>query len=163
MDELLEQFDDNYHPLVRLAKAHGIEAVETLLQEAGGTKPHLPTLENFTAQLQREVRNSNIREKFNGRNYEQLGMEFGLGERQLREILHAKPRSYKKHKDTGHALKCSAEVHDQVTMLAGDYDTSVREFTDAVLTAALEHKDIHAALRKALGGQQMTMEMEEAA
>lgn len=163
LDELIEQFDENYHPLVKVAKTAGIEAVKVLLEEAGGTKPHLPTWDNFQAILQREVRNGEIRAKFNGRNYDQLEMQYGLKERQLREIIHGKARSYQRHNEPSKTIKVSDEHHEKLELLAEDYGSTVRAITDAVLTVALQHKDVHAALRKACGGEQMRMEMGEAA
>jgi transaldolase len=160
---LLEHFDESYHPLVKVAKTAGIEAVQALLEEAGGTKPHLPTWENFQAILQREVRNEAIRDAFNGRNYDQLEMEYGLKERQLRQIIHGKPRNYQRHNEPSKTIKVSDEHHERLELLAEDYGSTVRAITDAVLTAALEHKDVHAALRKACGGEQVRMALDEAA
>lgn len=162
MTELLEHFDDNYHPLVKVAKVAGVEAVQALLDEVGGTKPHLPTWENFTAILAREVRNESIRAAFNGRNYSQLEIEYGLKERQLRQIIHGKPRNYQRHNEPTKTIKVSDEHHEKLELLAEDYGSTVRAITDAVFTAALEHKDIHAALRKACGGEQTRMNLEAA-
>lgn len=161
--ELLEHFDDDYNPLVKLAKAAGIDAVRLLLDEAGGTKPHLPTWENFIGSLQREVRNTEIRGRFNGRNYDQLEMEYGIKERQLREIIHGKSRSYQRHKEPENTIKVDADHHERLELLASDYDRSIRAVTDVVLATALENDDVHTALRKAFGGEQLSMEMEEAA
>jgi len=72
-----------------LGEEFGFRAVEILLDEFGGTKPHHPSAQNFWGTLQRLARDRAICEKFDGRpdSYAELAAEFGLDPRQVRKIL----------------------------------------------------------------------------
>ena len=84
---LLASPDAPDEPLVRLGRRFGTAVVEAVLDELGGSKPHIPQRENFLAKLERAARDGEIRRRFRGNNYRELADEFGLCERQIKTIV----------------------------------------------------------------------------
>ncbi|GAB4567298.1 MAG: hypothetical protein Tsb0017_27780 [Geothermobacteraceae bacterium] len=54
-----------------------------LCEEIGGQRISMPSLST----LERLERNRQIRQAFNGRNYRELALQYGLDERQIRRIV----------------------------------------------------------------------------
>lgn len=152
-EQLLDCFDGEYSPLVALAKQIGPEAIDKLLSELGGTKPHLPTSENFWSQLRREVRNESIRAQFRGDNIHQLSLETGLCERQIRAIVNSNVRQYRRAKEAAKAVHVPDSAYDPYANLAMVYGVSVRALLACVLENALESEDVRKALEQEFGAQ----------
>jgi hypothetical protein len=85
--ELLSAFDPDHSPLVELGQRIGPDALNCVLEVLGGEKRHVPTRENFWAAVQREIRDHEIRARFNGRNVRQLAAEYGLHWRMIYRIV----------------------------------------------------------------------------
>ncbi len=85
---LLEHFSADHSAWVDLGLDIGASALCRLMDRLGGTKTHVPTLESFVAQLTREMRDQDIRARFNGLNYDELSSEYGIGPRHIRRIVH---------------------------------------------------------------------------
>lgn len=85
--ELLSAFDPAHSPLVELGQRIGPEALNCVLEVLGGEKRHVPTRENFWASVQREIRDQEIRARFNGRNLHQLADEYHLHWRMIYRIV----------------------------------------------------------------------------
>lgn len=60
----------------------GMDNFYKLSKELGGTALYIPKTES----LFRELRNKKIREGFNGGNYKELALKYGLSERFVRDI-----------------------------------------------------------------------------
>lgn len=84
---VLDCFGAGHSLWVDLAQRVGVPAVEAVMDTFGGTKVHVPQARAFWADLQRVVRNREIRERHNGRNLGDLVLAYGLTERQIRNIL----------------------------------------------------------------------------
>lgn len=61
----------------------GKSIARALCEEIGGQRISMPSL----ATLERLERNRQIRLAFNGRNYRELAIQYGLDERQIRRIV----------------------------------------------------------------------------
>lgn len=92
-EALLSEFSDDYSDLVALGHRIGAEGLNEVLKLLGGCKIHIPTPETFWQRLYREVRDRMVRDKFNGRNYAELGTETGLTPMQVRRIVHGRSAS----------------------------------------------------------------------
>lgn len=88
LERLLPHFAPEAHPLLELAHRIGPRHFAAVLTWGGGEKRHLPTLPSFVAQLERALRDEQIRGRFRG-NYAELAEDYGLSERRVREIVHA--------------------------------------------------------------------------
>lgn len=106
--------------VTEFALLYGVDATRDLCAHFGGLKPHIPDYDNWVAKLRREVRNAEMRARFNGRNYDRLALEYGLAERQARKIIHAtskKPRPQRREEKKS-ALKISRTNRDRLEALA---------------------------------------------
>jgi Mor family transcriptional regulator len=65
-----------------LGESSGKIIIKTIIQELGGLRVCFPDFE----ELYRDDRNRRIRNLFNGRNYNELAIMFGLHVRQIRRI-----------------------------------------------------------------------------
>ena len=74
--EMLPEPYDYYAGLI------GMDNFYKLSKELGGTALYIPKTES----LFRELRNKKIKEEFNGGNYKDLALKYGLSERFVREI-----------------------------------------------------------------------------
>lgn len=154
--ELLDQFSPDYNDLVAYGQMHGVEALNGMLDILGGQKPHIPMRGNFWAGLAREIRDEEIRARHNGRNYQQLGLEYDLDERQVRRIVHREPRRYAQTGAPPRPMKVRESHHRQITRLAERYQRSLFDVLDTVLEAALQDEAISTRIAEQLGG---SMEM----
>lgn len=151
--ELLECFSDDFHPLVRFGKKYGPQVITDLLEELGGTKPHMAKPENFWHSLELEYRNTQIRNQFRGNNHAELGETFGLSERQIRDVVQGSTRKAKRHDKTA-AIHIAQDQHQTLRDFAAPYCAgSEREFVAALLDAAMLSKEVATALRKKFGKQ----------
>lgn len=66
-----------------LADELGLEVFLRLTRLCGGQSLYIPKTES----LEREARDRDIRARFDGGNYRQLGAQFRLSERQIRKII----------------------------------------------------------------------------
>lgn len=162
--QLLEGFDPQYSPLVELGHALGPQALDTLLSKMGGQKPHIPSLENFWGGLKREVRDQRIRARFVGNNYEQLALEWGLSERQVREIVKGEQRSYKRPADPRVPVKLPVALHAALRNEAERMNVSTRDLAAALLEEALGNPLALGRAAQRLGAQMIleTLEVAEA-
>lgn len=151
--QLLERFSDEYSPLVKLAKAIGPEGIDRLLLELGGSKPHIPTPGNFWSLLAREARDEEIRARFTGNNYAQLSMEYGLCERQLREIMAASHRKYVRLPEPKKTVHVPDTHYQGYADLAAAYGVPVRRVLECVLETALDADVVRGELERRFGGQ----------
>lgn len=71
-----------------MAQAIGLEAFKALVTTYGGTEPYIPKAANLVI----PIRNELIRREFNGGNYADLSMKWGLTERYIRLIVEAKAK-----------------------------------------------------------------------
>lgn len=149
---LLAQFGDDYSPLVELIRRLGPEQGEVVLEVLGGTKPHIPTAVNFWGSLSREVRDEMIRVRFRGNNLAELISEFGLSERQLRYILHGATHHKKPQKSYDKTLKISMCNHETLTLLANDFDCSLKQISDAMVTVVAGRMDVLREIRQHIDG-----------
>lgn len=88
LDQLLASFSPDHSPWVALGQDIGGQALQRVLEHVGGTKPHVPMPDSFRADLVREIRDTDIRARFNGTNYDELSADTGLTPRQIRRIVH---------------------------------------------------------------------------
>lgn len=156
--ELLDKFGDSYNDLVTFGKMHGVEALNGLLCMMGGQKAHIPMVENFWAGLKRTVRDEEIRAKFNGKNYHQLGMDYELDERQVRRIVHGERRRYTPSADAPKVMKVSSSNYRAVTDIASRYGLSHIEALNVLLEIVTGMRNIDALVREAVG-QQVELEV----
>lgn len=77
----------------QIAEAIGVEAYLSLTKKFGGTSIYIAKAEEI---LQRKNRDAKIMEEFNGYNYSQLAMKFGLTEMWIRNIVCDKADEIKK-------------------------------------------------------------------
>lgn len=153
--ELLGAFADEYSPFVRMAKAlvaqlgpvDGVAAFEVALAELGGQKPHVPMAANFWHGLSREVRNEQIRARFDGRNLVELALEFDMGERYLRDIVAGGPKRYTAKTEPRHAVKISDAHHAACMAEAERWQATERQVVDLALRFALDSPEFEAVLK----------------
>ncbi|MBE6995650.1 MAG: hypothetical protein E7429_02800 [Ruminococcaceae bacterium] len=69
-----------------IAETIGMEAFLRLTYLCGGQNLYIPKLES----LEREGRDRDIRQRFDGGNYRALAAQFRLSERQVRKIINGK-------------------------------------------------------------------------
>ena len=117
-ENLLHEFDPEFNPLVEIAKRIGAENFDVVMEVLGGQKPHIPMQHNFYASLEREQRNEEIRNKFEGNNYGQLSVEFGLSLRQTRIIVDKKRKEYKRGHENMRPIKASESAYDEIHLLS---------------------------------------------
>ena len=76
----IEDIPEEYRDI---AEAVGLEAYLTLSVLCGGQNLYIPKREA----LERQARNREIRDQFNGGNYRSLAAQYRLSERQIRKII----------------------------------------------------------------------------
>lgn len=69
-----------------LAETIGIEAYKNLIRQFGGSPVYIPKAETVL----KEVREKEIKEKFNGKNYKELSKKYGISEMTVRRIVSVK-------------------------------------------------------------------------
>lgn len=69
-----------------LAELIGLEAFKNLVRAFNGTSIYIPKIES----LEKAVRDELIKEEFDGGNYKELALKYGLTERWVRLILYGK-------------------------------------------------------------------------
>ncbi|HKK04223.1 MAG TPA: hypothetical protein VKA50_00060 [Gammaproteobacteria bacterium] len=153
--ELLKAFDPNWHWLVRLGQEYGPDAVDLALSEAGGTKPHLPSADNFWRQLARTVRDKEIRARFNPTTYGygQIALELGMTERQARRIVHNEQRRYKQAQEPEKNVKLHTEPHAALAAVARRYCVPVRTVLDALVRKVVDDDELMADVEAAVAGR----------
>jgi Mor family transcriptional regulator len=90
---LLEKFSPDhprYGQLIELGRRLGAAGLNELMEMWGGEKKHIPEAATFWEKLFREVRNEEIKAKFNGRNYDSLAEEYQMDVRSMYRIIHNK-------------------------------------------------------------------------
>jgi Mor family transcriptional regulator len=75
----IEDLDGDQHDLAELI---GIEPYKALVQTYGGCNIYIQKIDR----LIRDTRDNEIRNKFNGYNFQDLAIEYNLSERMIREI-----------------------------------------------------------------------------
>jgi Mor family transcriptional regulator len=84
LDEVSEdQIPEAHKPIVAVI---GLRLFIQLCHELGGTQPYLPMPDTIV----RPIRNKLIKQEFNGSNYQQLALKYGLSERWVRDIINPK-------------------------------------------------------------------------
>lgn len=152
--QLLALFDEHYNPFVTLGHRLGPDALNVVLEELGGQKPHIPQPQNFWSGLEREVRDEQIRGQFRGNNYVELADEYGLSERQIRQIVDSQRREYKRAPETTKAVHVPNELYGDFEALTRRYGgVSMRELMAVALKASLAAPEVHKALREKFGEQ----------
>lgn len=155
---LLERVSPDFDPLVELAALIGLDGIEAVMGVYGSQKPHIPRPLSFWHKLARAVRNDEIRDRFNGRNYGELAAEYSgflglgtLGERQVREIVHASPkkRSQRGREDSS-PVKVRRPRYGEIAALAQQSNTSLAEVTDSLLDAALHSPEVRRRVQSQL-------------
>ena len=89
MAVLADQFKPEYHPMLEVISAIGIEAAQRLMLLFGGEKLHVPTPEIFWERLKRETRNQEIFNRYTGRNIAQLAEEYELSRQSIYKIVNS--------------------------------------------------------------------------
>lgn len=74
-----------------LAELIGLEAFKSLVRAFNGTSIYIPKIES----LEKTVRDELIKEEFNGGNYKELALKFGLTETWIRNIVFNKAKEIK--------------------------------------------------------------------
>ena len=83
-----EALDRLFHRLQsEFGETSGRAIIRTILEELGGLRVCIPDLN----ELYREERDAKIRAAFNGRNYEELAVRWGLSVRRIRYIIDRQP------------------------------------------------------------------------
>lgn len=67
----------------KIAELVGMEGFRNLVRTFGGTSIYIPKVES----LEKTVRDQRIREEFDGSNYKELAMKYGLTETWIRSIV----------------------------------------------------------------------------
>ena len=81
----MEDLDEEQRTLAGLI---GIEAFRALVRNYNGTPIYIPKIES----LEKPVRDELIREEFDGKNYRELALKYGLTETWIRNIVIEKAR-----------------------------------------------------------------------
>lgn len=167
INDMLTMFDDEYSPTVALGKVIGAEKLALVMEEFGGQKPHIPTLENFHDTLARELRNTKMRKLFHPRDYgyDRLAREFSgfmglstLSERHVREIVHAHQRTYKRKPEKFKPVKLHETYHQKIAEHADSYSVSMATVLQEIIDIAMKSEDVRKRL-DAKFGRQMKMEV----
>ncbi len=74
-----------------LAELIGMEAFKVLVRNFNGTSIYIPKIES----LEKAIRDELIKEEFNGGNYKELALKYGLTETWIRNIVFDKAREIK--------------------------------------------------------------------
>lgn len=91
-DRLLAMFDSEYSPWVAIGQRIGAAALDVVLEELGGTKPHVPMQGTFWRGLERVVLRESIRHEHGkgGKTVQEVADSFGMTYRQTHHILFEK-------------------------------------------------------------------------
>lgn len=84
----LENLDEEQKSLAELI---GLDAFKNLVRAFNGTSIYIPKIES----LEKSVRDELIREEFDGGNYKELALKYGLTEVWIRNIVIEKAREIK--------------------------------------------------------------------
>lgn len=84
----IENLDEEQKSLAELI---GLEAFKSLVRAFNGTSIYIPKIES----LEKTVRDELIKEEFNGGNYKELALKFGLTETWIRNIVFNKAKEIK--------------------------------------------------------------------
>lgn len=76
----MESLDEDQKKIAELV---GMEGFRNLIRTFGGTSIYIPKVES----LEKTVRDQRIREEFDGSNYKELAMKYGLTETWIRSIV----------------------------------------------------------------------------
>lgn len=76
----MESLDEDQKKIAELV---GMEGFRNLVRTFGGTSIYIPKVES----LEKTVRDQRIREEFDGSNYKELAMKYGLTETWIRSIV----------------------------------------------------------------------------
>lgn len=89
LDEVqLENLDEEQKTLAELI---GLEGFKNLVRAFNGTSIYVPKIES----LEKAVRDERIKEEFNGGNYRELALKYGLTETWIRNIVLDKAKEIK--------------------------------------------------------------------
>lgn len=162
--DLLGEFESEFNPLVEIGQRIGAENLNVVMEVLGGQKPHIPMQHNFYAGLEREQRDQTMRKQFEGNNYGQIAMEFGLSLRQTRIIVDKKPREYSRGNETMKPVKANEAVYDEIKKLADLHQVPMHKvlfhFHDFIFE---HHQDAFLNMLNDEYGQQLQMIVDEAA
>lgn len=87
MDMLRQvKYEDMTEEQQMLIDIMGMDAFMGLVQTCGGAYVYIPKGDN----LVRPIRNRNIRDEFNGHNFKELAVKYGLTSMQIRNIIKGK-------------------------------------------------------------------------
>ena len=87
MDMLKQvRYEDMTEEQQMLIDIMGMDAFMELVQTCGGAYVYIPKEDN----LIRPIRNRTIRKEFNGRNFKELAVKYGLASMQIRNIVKEK-------------------------------------------------------------------------
>ena len=81
----MEDLDEEQKALASLV---GMEGFRALVRRYNGTPIYIPKIES----LEKPVRDRRIREEFNGRNYKELALKYGLTETWIRSLVSDKAK-----------------------------------------------------------------------
>lgn len=151
--ELLECFDKDFNVFVEFGREYGVEALEAMLQKLGGTKPHVPMADSFWAKLKKAVRDEEMRARFTGNNIEQLGIDYELDPRQVRNIVTSRSMLYKRPRQPGTSVTLQRENYDACVSLAEDLEMPIKTVANAIMESALRSDAVIASARKQLCAQ----------
>ena len=91
----MESLDEDQKKIAELV---GMEGFRNLVRTFGGTSIYIPKVES----LEKTVRDQRIREEFDGSNYKELAMRYGLTETWIRSIVLDKIREIREKPLEGH-------------------------------------------------------------
>lgn len=167
INQMLEMCDDEQSPVIALGKIIGAEALAEVMEEFGGQKPHIPTLDNFYDSLARDYRNKKMRDLFHPTHYgyDRLAREFsgfmGLGtlsERHVREIIHADQRTYKRKPEQYKPVKLHKNYHHAIALKANVYSVPMATLLQELIDIAMKSEDTQQIL-DAKFGRQITLDV----
>jgi len=154
LGQILSEFDPEYNQLVELGHQIGVEKLNTVLDIFGGEKPHIPMAKNFWAGLGRRVRDNQIKMDFKGNNHKDLAAEHGLKERQIRNILESKNKTYKRPEYILQSCKMQPDDHDIITALTNEFcGAAMHDILHEVIKEALKDSDLIKILNRKYGTQ----------
>lgn len=148
--ELLAGASVEQNEIIELGKKIGPDNLTIVMEMFGGLKKHIPTVENFSNELQRQKRNKEIVSKFRGDNINELSIEYGLEKREIRAIVHHSPRPKKQPINTS-VLKCASVHYDRIKILARDLNAAtIRDVVDAMFETAFDNPDYKEIIERKL-------------
>lgn len=85
----IEDLDEEQRAVAELI---GMENFRLLVRSFSGSSLYIPKIES----LEKPIRDAMIREEFNGNNYRELGLKYGLTEAWIRDIVKEKAREIRR-------------------------------------------------------------------